>query len=218
MQKCVICQNEQKTLPFCDSKSCILNIHRKLEIYTHQIQSSEDSIEYIVKNLMSEVIDISGIIYLCGVGKSGYIARKTIATWQSLGIRAQFLSPQDALHGDIGILRSDDMILYLSNSGNTEELIKLATYLQQKNIKQILLSNNSTASMNTVVDTNYSISTTKLIEVDSHGLVPSVSSTLYMIVLDMIGIYVAEQRGYKKDDFQSNHPSGDLGKKGSRIL
>lgn len=213
MNICSFCKKITKDSPFCSSESCIFNIRHKLHLYSEQILSSESSIEKIIPNLVSRVINTNGIVYLCGVGKSGYISRKTIATWQSLGIRAQFLSPQDALHGDIGILRSDDIVLYISNSGNTEELLSLATYLKKKDIPQLLLSNNPTAIMNSFVDTNYVISNTKIIEADSHGLVPSVSSILYMIVLDIVGIYVAEQRGYKKEDFQSNHPSGDLGKK-----
>lgn len=213
MSLCSVCGTSLSNSPFCDTKNCILSIHHKLHLYTEQLESSEESIEYVIKNLVTDILTTEGFIYLCGVGKSGYICRKVIATWQSLGIRAHFLCPQDALHGDIGILRPNDMILYISNSGNTEEIITLAQYLQTRGIKQILLSNNSTASMNSIVDVNYVISNSKIKEVDSHGLVPSVSSIFYMIVLDMVGIYVADKSGYGKNDFHENHPSGDLGKK-----
>lgn len=213
MEICSNCQQELKEPPFCESTDCILNLHRKLRLYTEQIESSKHCIQEILPNLVSTINNTKGTVYFCGVGKSGYIARKAIATWQSLGIRAQFLSPQDALHGDIGILCQNDSILYISNSGTTEELITLATYLKRKGIQQILLSNNPTATMKSVVDTNYVISDTKIIEADSHGIIPSVSSMLYMIILDMVGIYISEQRGYKKEHFQLNHPSGELGKK-----
>ncbi len=212
MNVCSVCQTTMTMFPFCNSTHCIGNLQKKIRLYTEQIQSSTSSVEELVKGLVFEILQTQGIVYITGVGKSGHIARKTIATWQSLGIRVHFLCPQDALHGDVGILRKEDLLIHISNSGNTEELLVLAEHIQQKNIKQILVSNNHTAKLKSFVERNYIISSDKILEADSHGIVPSVSSILYMIVLDLVGIYVADYNGYNKDDFYSNHPSGELGK------
>lgn len=212
MNVCSVCQRSILRFPFCDSKECVGNLSKKIHFYTDQLQSSSSSLEEVIKGIVSELVQTQGIIYITGVGKSGHIARKTIATWQSLGIRAHFLSPQDALHGDVGILRKEDLVIHISNSGNTEELLLLAEHIQQKKIRQILVSNNHTAKLASFIDFNFVLSSEKILEADSHGIVPSVSSIFYMIVLDLVGIYVAEYNGYKKDDFYSNHPSGELGK------
>jgi D-arabinose 5-phosphate isomerase GutQ len=121
MNVCSVCQRSILRFPFCDSKECVGNLSTKIHFYTDQLQSSRSSLEEVIKGIVSELVQTQGIIYITGVGKSGHIARKTIATWQSLGIRAHFLSPQDALHGDVGILRKEDLVIHISNSGNTEK-------------------------------------------------------------------------------------------------
>ena len=112
-----------------------MSILQKIEQYSSQLVVHKESIKEAVEELVAIFKDCSkNTIYLTGVGKSGHVARKCAATWQSLGIRAHFLNSQDILHGDMGVLRYGDMVLYITNSGASEELLTIALYLKTMQI------------------------------------------------------------------------------------
>jgi arabinose-5-phosphate isomerase len=187
-----------------------MDIVQKIEQYSSQLVVHKESIKGVVEELVCIFKDSEKItIYLTGIGKSGHIARKCAATWQSLGIRAHFLNAQDILHGDMGVLRHGDMILYISNSGASEELLTVAQYLKVLPVIQVSLTNNLDAPIHAHMNHSATIGPTRILEA---GLAPSVSSVISMMILDIVGMTLAEERGYSLKDFQVNHPSGALGK------
>ena len=185
---------------------------RHEDIYASQILSASQSVESAIAMLAPRLKGIT--IYLAGIGKSGLVARKCVATWQSLGLPCHFLNVPDMLHGDIGVLKPDDVVLYTSNSGNTEELIQCTNYLNTHKpfVSQFLVSNNPTPKV-TSVSGHMMIGASKFVEADPANCAPSVSSVIFMMFLDRLGIRLAEGNTFTKEDFKRNHPSGDLGKR-----
>ncbi len=184
----------------------------KMSLYIEQLIQHRESICAVVTQLVDTLKGGERTIFMTGVGKSGHIARKSVAIWQSLGLRCHFLHPQDSFHGDMGILRPGDAILYLSNSGKTEELVQLASYLRNWDLLQLGIVNMAGSPLESVVESCYTVSAgVQILEADIHSLVPSVSSTLFMILLDLVGIGLAEKGDFTVEAFRRNHPSGALG-------
>jgi arabinose-5-phosphate isomerase len=185
-----------------------------MDIYTEQLTAAEPSVVRGVAHLASHLRNVA-TVYLAGIGKSGLVARKSASTWQSLGLPCHFLNAPDMLHGDIGVLRPGDAIIYISNSGNTEELVQITTYIKahKPSIQQVLVSNNPTPAAASNVDQVVTIGASKIVEADAANCAPTVSSVLFMIFLDMLGVHLAGTDGATKDIFKHNHPSGDLGKR-----
>ena len=121
-----------------------MSINDKIQIYYNQIKKTENDFEKKIKNIGSIINELSyNNIYITGIGKSYHITKKCVATWQSIGLKANSLLIQDLFHGDLGILRDNDIIIYISNSGNTEELLIVSEYINKNyNITQISITNN----------------------------------------------------------------------------
>ncbi len=195
-----------------DISGCNHALDTKLSLYIRQLTENKESIKHTVQHMVDLFSICKGSIFFTGVGKSGHIARKSVATWQSLGIRCHFLHPQDCFHGDMGVLRPGDTVLYISNSGKTDELISLSAHLQSYSIHQVSLTNDTSAQPELNVNHRFKICPECTIqEADIYSLVPSISSMLFMTVLDLVGICLAEKNNYSSDDFKKNHPSGVLG-------
>jgi arabinose-5-phosphate isomerase len=185
MVKCDHC-NTDKNL-FCTNTNCVRNIHYKLELYKNQFSYNIDNFIDIIQDIIPTLQKCKGVIYITGIGKSYHIAKKNVSTWQSLGINTQNILIQDVFHGDIGIVKNGDIIIYISHSGNTEELIEVAKYIKiNYDITQILFSNNNQNKLGSYTNKTYSISKNKIQEADILNLVPSISSTIYLTLLDII--------------------------------
>jgi arabinose-5-phosphate isomerase len=171
----------------------------------------ESYLERSIHSVVDALKSVTGIIYITGIGKSAHIVRKCVATWQSLSIPTHFLLAQDLLHGDIGVVRPNDVIVYVSNSGNTQELVTIASYVKRAiPVRQISLSNNQNTDIEAFVDTSICLSAQKIREADSFNKVPTVSSVLFMLTLDIVGVLLSEQRNFTDEQFRINHPSGNL--------
>ncbi len=159
---------------------------------------------------------INKTIFIAGIGKSGLIAKKCISTWNSMGITAYFINVNDLQHGDYGKLINNSVILYISNSGNTEELVKTAKYIKKEfKILQIVISNNSNNKLKEFCDYNFSILNNNLIkEIDDINMAPTTSSFIYLLFLDILGVELRKMMGkFTKQDFIKYHPCGELGNK-----
>ena len=119
---CKECNIHCDKLGFCFNPNCLRNISHKLKLYSDQITSCKESLESIIRNVVNVLKNFKGTVFITGVGKSAHIAKKCVSTWQSLGINAHNLLIHDLFHGDIGILKNEDMVIYITNSGNTKEL------------------------------------------------------------------------------------------------
>lgn len=173
--------------------------------------------KYSKKNICSIIpLIINKIIYITGIGKSGLIAKKCISTWNSMGITASYININDLHYGEYGKLIKDSVIIYISNSGNTEELIKTAKYIKKEfKFLQIVISNNDNNKLKEYCDYNFSILNNNLIaEIDDINMAPTTSSFIYLLFLDILGVELRKIMGkFTKQDFIKYHPEGELGNK-----
>jgi arabinose-5-phosphate isomerase len=211
MKICEQCNTFKESI-FCSTSNCIRNTEYKLNLYNKQFNYNMNNFKEIIHDIIPTLEKCTGTIYITGIGKSAHISKKNVSTWQSLGIKTQNILIQDIFHGDIGIIQNGDIIIYISHSGNTKELIDLAKYIKiHYNIVQISFSNNNNNDLALYVNKTYGISKNKIDEADILSLVPSVSSMLYLSLFDIIGIELSELKGFSKELFLLNHPKGAIG-------
>ncbi|WP_437223996.1 KpsF/GutQ family sugar-phosphate isomerase [Planctomicrobium sp. SH661] len=182
------------------------------------VRQEAEALLEVVKRLDSgfclavqSVLDCSGSVIVCGMGKAGLIGQKIAATLSSTGTRAHFLHPGEAVHGDLGCLHADDILLALSNSGETEELLSILSTVKSMGVKVISITatdQNSLACKSDVV-----VEIGRLREACPWGLAPSTSTTAMLAVGDALALVVSQARGFGPQNFARFHPGGSLGQK-----
>ncbi|WP_251549833.1 KpsF/GutQ family sugar-phosphate isomerase [Neobacillus muris] len=184
------------------------------EVLKQEGQAIFDLIVYL-DNEISEVIETilqcKGRVILTGVGKSGIVARKITATLASTGTPSLFLHPAEGLHGDLGMVTDLDIILALSNSGESEEVIKLIPSIKRIGAKLIALVGNQTSTLGNKADQIICIGKVK--EACPLGLAPTTSTTLMLALGDAIAIALLKARKFSSEHFAVYHPGGSLGKR-----
>jgi len=155
--------------------------------------------------------DCSQKVILSGVGKSGIVARKIAATFSSVGLVAIYLNPLDALHGDIGVVASGDVIILLSNSGETRELLAILPHLRRRGTRIITIVGRLDSSLAREADVALDASVET--EAGPHNLVPTASTAVAMAIGDALAAVWMHKRNISPDDFAINHPAGELGRK-----
>jgi arabinose-5-phosphate isomerase len=146
-----------------------------------------------------------------GMGKSGLIARKIVATFNSTGTPAFYLHPTDALHGDLGMARKEDIVILLSKSGNTEELVALVPMLKRIGMLLIGFLGNKKSLIGVECDFVLDVSVKE--EACPHDLAPTASTTAALAMGDALAVALLEDRGFTAEDFAQLHPGGSLGKR-----
>ena len=153
----------------------------------------------------------SGRLIITGMGKMGLVGRKAAATFSSTGAPAIFLHPVDALHGDMGIVSSDDVMIALSYSGKTQEVLELLTYTHRREVPVIVLTGDVTSPLaqasNVVIDTSVER------EADPIAGAPTASSTVALAMCDALAIALMHSRGFTSEQFAEFHPGGSIGRK-----
>jgi len=157
------------------------------------------------------LLQCEGRIIVIGLGKSGHVGHKLAATMASTGSPAFFVHAAEAAHGDLGMLTQKDVILALSNSGNTEEVIALLPPIKVLGIPVISITNNPESKLAREADINLNINVKE--EACPLGLAPTASTTATLVLGDAIAIALLVARGFKEKDFAFSHPSGSLGKR-----
>lgn len=152
-----------------------------------------------------------GKVIVTGIGKSAFIARKIAATMTSTGTRDVFLHPSDALHGDIGILHSSDVVVILSNSGETDEILGMLPYLKNRGVPLIAIIGNVNSTVARNADAVLDASVDK--ETCPFNLAPTASTTVALAIGDALALTVMQIKGLTPEDFALNHPAGRLGKR-----
>lgn len=153
----------------------------------------------------------SGRVIVTGIGKSAIIGEKIVATFNSTGTPAIFMHAADAVHGDLGIIQKDDVIICLSKSGNTPEIKVLIPYLKLMGNRLIAFVGNRDSYLARQAD--YIIETTVKQEACPNNLAPTSSTTAQLAMGDAMAVALLEMRGFSSDDFAMYHPGGALGKK-----
>jgi len=157
------------------------------------------------------LLNCQGRIIVMGMGKSGHIANKIAATLASTGSPAFFVHPGEACHGDFGMIKSNDVILALSNSGSSNELLTLLPLIKRRSIPLISLTGNSNSPLAQSADVNIDISVE--VEACPLGLAPTTSTTAALVMGDALAIALLKTTGFSPDDFALSHPGGALGRK-----
>ena len=155
--------------------------------------------------------ECKGKIVLLGVGKSGIIAQKIAATMTSAGTAAIYLHPSDALHGGLGILSADDVVLMLSNSGETDELRQLVPFAKRRGVPIVAIVGNVKATLALGADAVLDASVDE--EACPLNLAPTASTTVALAIGDALAMTLMRAKGLTEDEFASNHPAGQLGKR-----
>jgi arabinose-5-phosphate isomerase len=156
-----------------------------------------------------------GRVVVTGLGKSGLIGRKTAATFASIGTPSLFLHASEALHGDLGMLTGDDVLLAISSSGETQELIELVESVKRLGVQLIVLTANPRSTLASASNIVLDIAVKE--EACSLNLAPTASTAAAMAMGDALAISLLERRGFKEEDFAALHPGGRLGKKLRRV-
>ncbi|MGC8638791.1 MAG: KpsF/GutQ family sugar-phosphate isomerase [Isosphaeraceae bacterium] len=157
----------------------------------------------------------SGSVIVTGMGKAGLVGQKLAATLASTGTRAFHLHPAEAVHGDLGRIRADDVVIALSQSGETEEVLRLIPALRRLGAILVAITERSTSSLGLASD--LCIALGPVVEACPLGLAPSASTTALMAVGDALALLISRQRGFSPEDFALYHPGGSLGRKLTRV-
>ena len=152
-----------------------------------------------------------GRIVVLGMGKSGHIAGKIAATLASTGSPAFFVHPGEASHGDLGMITADDVVLALSNSGETDEILLILPLIKRLGVPLIGLTGNPRSTLARGADVNIDVSVTQ--EACPLGLAPTASTTAALAMGDALAVALLERRGFTRDDFARSHPAGTLGRR-----
>lgn len=157
------------------------------------------------------LFNCTGRVVVIGMGKSGHIAGKIAATFASTGTPAFFVHPGEASHGDLGMITQQDVVLALSNSGETEEILKILPIIKRLGVPLIAMTGNPMSTLSLVASTHINIAVTQ--EACPLGLAPTSSTTAALVMGDALAVSLLEARGFTKDDFALSHPGGSLGRR-----
>lgn len=166
----------------------------------------DDSFEACVE----EILRSKGRVVVTGIGKSAIIANKIVATMNSTGTPALFMHAADAIHGDLGMVQADDIVICLSKSGNTPEIKVLVPLLKRTGSKLVALVSNTSSYLATQAD--YVLNATIGAEACPNNLAPTTSTTAHLALGDALAVCLLEARGFTSSDFARYHPGGALGK------
>ncbi len=176
------------------------------------------AVNALVERIDEKFVEAIDIIYSCtgkvivtGMGKSGLIGKKIAATFASTGTPAFFLNPAEGSHGDIGMVTKGDVVLMISNSGETEEIITIIPTMKRMDIKIIAMTGKSGSLLAKSADVSLDVSVEE--EACPMGLAPTASTTATLAMGDALAITLLNKRGFTEDDFALFHPGGSLGRK-----
>jgi arabinose-5-phosphate isomerase len=164
-----------------------------------------------VERVVDLLANCKGKVVILGVGKSGIIGQKIAATMTSAGTAALYLHPSDALHGGLGIVQTNDVVIVLSNSGETEEIVAMLPYLKNRDVAIVAIVGNVNSTLARRADVVIDASVDK--EACPLNLAPTTSTTVALAIGDALAMTVMKVKGLTSDDFAVNHPAGRLGKR-----
>jgi len=188
------------------------NIAREvLLIESKELEIAANNISDEIAKAVEIIVPITGKLVVTGVGKSGLVGAKIAATLASTGTSSFFLHPTEAMHGDLGMIGKGDVVLAISYSGESEELIQILPHLKRFDIPLIAMAKNANSTLANYADVFFDINVTK--EACPLDTAPTSSTTLTMAMGDALAVCLMKKRDFQKEDFASFHPGGSLGKK-----
>lgn len=188
---------------------------RVLQIEAEAILQLAQRLDACFNQATSLILQCQGRVVVSGMGKSGHIGNKIASTFASTGTPAFFMHPAEASHGDLGMMTAQDVMLAISNSGESDELLAIMPALKRLGVKIVAMSSNPNSSLAKQADVHLDVSVER--EACPLGLAPTASSTASLALGDAIAIAVLEARGFSTEDFARAHPGGNLGRRLLRI-
>jgi len=188
------------------------DVRELLKLESNAIAQTADRLD---PSQVERVVDLlakcKGKVVILGVGKSGIIAQKIAATMTSVGTAALYLHPSDALHGGLGIVQSEDVVIVLSNSGETDEIVAMLPYLQNRHVKIVAIVGNVNSTLARKAEAVLDASVDQ--EACPLNLAPTTSTTVALAIGDALAVTLMKVKGLTTDEFANNHPAGRLGKR-----
>ena len=176
-----------------------------------ELEKAANSVSFDIEKAIDLIMSSKGKLIVTGVGKSGLVGAKIAATLASTGTSSFFLHPTEAMHGDLGMIGKEDIVLGISYSGESDELIQILPHLKRLNIPLIAMARNEKSTLAKYSDVFININVEK--EGCPLDVAPMSSTTLTMAMGDCLAVCLMKKRDFKKEDFASFHPGGSLGKK-----
>jgi arabinose-5-phosphate isomerase len=184
---------------------------RVLTIEAKAIESLRDRLDASFTQAVELILHCSGRVVVSGMGKSGHIARKIASTMASTGTPAFFVHPAEASHGDLGMITQHDVLIALSNSGESAELLTIVPLLKRHGAKLITMTGNGSSTLAREADVHLDASVEQ--EACPLGLAPTASTTAALALGDALAVALLDARGFGADDFARTHPGGALGRR-----
>ncbi len=182
-----------------------------IRIEAEAVSGLLNSINEDFAKAVQTIYNSKGRIVLTGMGKSGLIARKIVATLNSTGTAAIYLHPTDALHGDLGMVRKEDIVILISKSGETEEILNLLPMLKRLGVTLIAMTENNNSRLGSQSNIFLNIHVQE--EACPYDLAPTASTTATLALGDALSIALLQKKGFTEEDFAYLHPGGSLGKR-----
>tara|TARA_A100001015_G_scaffold22447_1_gene25472 strand:- start:2962 stop:3690 length:729 start_codon:yes stop_codon:yes gene_type:complete len=190
-------------------KMLIPDIQNMFATYRAALNKLEDGLDSRFDEAVSLISNTAQHVIICGMGKSGLVGRKIAATFSSTGTAALFLHPAEAIHGDLGMVREKSVVLLISNSGETEEVIKLLPAFKRLDVKIIAIVCSLDSTLAKISDIALDVSIDR--EACPLNLAPTTSTLTTLVMGDALAIALMSRSGFKPEDFAANHPGGMLG-------
>lgn len=185
------------------------SIFQEQQKYINHFFESVDSVQ--AEKVLKKILGCMGVVIFSGVGKSGHIAEKIAATFSSTGTRSIFLDPAKALHGDIGLVSTQDLFIFFSKSGHSRELIELLPHVQKRGAFTIAVVSMAQSKLAKMADLTMVLPIQR--EICPHDLAPTTSTAAQLIFGDCLAVAVMRAKKFSLSDFAANHPAGSLGRK-----
>ncbi|MCQ2280758.1 MAG: KpsF/GutQ family sugar-phosphate isomerase [Bacteroidales bacterium] len=192
-----------------------MNIHQiaveTLQLEAEAVSNLQNFVDQSFEDCVQTILNMKGRLVVTGIGKSAIIAQKIVATMNSTGTPSVFMHAADAIHGDLGIIQPDDVVLCISKSGNTPEISVLIPFLKMNGNKLIALVGNTTSFL--AQEADYVLNSTVRQEACPNNLAPTCSATAQLAMGDALASCLIALRGFTSQDFAKYHPGGILGKR-----
>ncbi len=199
------------SLPPLDMAKLAQSAQSVMDTELHAIELLKSRINIDFFRACQLLYTCEGRVIVSGMGKSGHIARKIAATFASTGTPAFFVHPGEASHGDLGMITEKDVVLALSNSGETDELLTILPLIKRQGLPLIVMTGNELSSLARLADVHLDVSVPA--EACPLGLAPTASTTAALVMGDALAIALLEARGFTAEDFARSHPAGSLGRR-----
>lgn len=191
--------------------SMLAEARKLIQAEAAAVAALADRLDSSFEQAVQLILDCRGRVVVTGMGKSGLVGQKIASTMASTGTPAFFLHPAEGIHGDLGMIMGGDVVIAISNSGETEELLRILPTIKRLGVRLIAMSGNPASNLARAADLFLDVSVTE--EACPLGLAPTSSTTATLAMGDALAVVLLIERGFKAEDFAIFHPGGSLGKK-----